>query len=281
MDDNMEYSFVNNNSKWLADIISMGDEFRSTVGFLPRQAFEDYAKKGHIFAATENGCLLGYIMFRYKGHSLIVVHLCVDSKYRMRGIAKSLVNELFVREKPYISQMQLSCRRDYGISDFWSSCGFVPVGECDGRAINEKTTLTKWIRTNVDYPNIFELSEGDSRIKVVLDTNRIPALSQGDIVILYESSPIQRITAYCVIDSVVALSPAEMWSTYSCVLGINKEDYDSYFLSASCAYGLCLKNVVEFSHPIKLNDSLGILRPPQSYRYLEEADFTTLCKIGI
>ncbi|MDO4460647.1 MAG: ASCH domain-containing protein [Clostridia bacterium] len=123
-----------------------------------------------------------------------------------------------------------------------------------------------------------QIKAGIKRIEL---RKRIPALSQGDIVILYESSPIQRITAYCVIDSVVALSPAEMWSTYSCVLGISKKDYDSYFLSASCAYGLCIKNVVEFSHPIKLHDSLGILRPPQSYRYLAETDFTTLCKIGI
>ncbi|MDO4460646.1 MAG: GNAT family N-acetyltransferase [Clostridia bacterium] len=205
MDDNMEYSFVNNNSKWLAGIISMGDEFRSTVGFLPRQAFEDYAKKGHIFAATEDGYLLGYIMFRYKGHSLIVVHLCVDSKYRMRGIAKSLVNELFDREKPYISQMQLLCRRDYGLSDFWSSCGFVPVGERDGRSINEKTTLTKWIRTNADYPNIFELFEEEYRIKVVLDTNIVIDLCEQSFkeTVALLNSEMDNYVIYCITKNVL------------------------------------------------------------------------------
>lgn len=67
--------------------------------------------------------------------------------------------------------MQLSCRRDYCISGFWSSCGFVPISERIGRATKEQTTLTTWIKSNPDYPSLFECCDDNSRARIVLDTN--------------------------------------------------------------------------------------------------------------
>ena len=120
---------VNNNSPFMEHVIALGDTARDTVGFLPREAFLDYAKKDQILACVEDNELLGYLLFR-RGNSVItIVQLCVSKLHRKSGIAKQLVNELFESCRDIYPTLKLSCRRDYGIDDFWRSLGFVPVGE--------------------------------------------------------------------------------------------------------------------------------------------------------
>lgn len=97
-------------------------------------------------------------------------------------MAKLLVNELFEREKDYISHMQLCCRRDYKLEHFWMSLGFTPVDERAGRATTHATILTTWIRRNTECKDIFALlSEVDrQRTPVVIDTNIVIDLYNGD-----------------------------------------------------------------------------------------------------
>lgn len=177
----MELLVVTDRSKWLRKVQDLGDSASSTVGFLPREAFGDYAKKGHILALVEHDDLLAYIMYRYKKSAIVIVQLCVSPMYKGRGLAKQLVNELFEREKDYISHMQLSCRRDYNLENFWMSLGFTPIDERAGRATTRTTVLTTWIRRNNECKDIFALlSEADKqRTQVVIDTNIVIDLYDG------------------------------------------------------------------------------------------------------
>ena len=121
------------------------------------------------------------IMYRYKKNAIVIVQLCVSPQHKGKGLAKLLVNELFEREKDCISHMQLSCRRDYNLENFWMSLGFTPIDERKGRATTRNTVLTTWIRRNTECKDIFALlSEVDAqRTQVVVDTNIVIDLYDG------------------------------------------------------------------------------------------------------
>lgn len=177
----MSYIVISEKSKWLKKVQSLGDSASNTVGFLPREVFADYARKGHILALIEEDELVAYIMYRYKKSAIVIVQLCVSPQHRGKDFAKLLVNELFDREKDCISHMQLSCRRDYNLENFWMSLGFTPIDERAGRATTRATVLTTWIRRNTECKDIFALlSEVEKqRTQVVLDTNIVIDLHDG------------------------------------------------------------------------------------------------------
>ena len=163
---------VNSNSPFLEAIVALGDTARDTVGFLPREAFLDYARKEQIIACVEGKRLLGYLLFRRGKAVITIVQLCVNKLNRKSGIARQLVDELFESCRDIYPTLKLSCRRDYGIDGFWRSLGFVPIGEKTGRATKEETTLTVWIKTDPDSIDIFTYASlADSKKKIVLDTN--------------------------------------------------------------------------------------------------------------
>ena len=171
---------VDESSEWLAMVQQLGDSQRNTIGFMPTQAFEDYARKHCILAVISDSDLIGYVMYRYKRTAIIIVHLCVSPQHRRCGYAKKLIDALLDKEAAYISHLQLSCRRDYGLKDFWHSLGFIPTSERAGRSINQSTTLTTWVKNNPYCQNLFTtLSEIENdKICVVLDTNIVIDICQ-------------------------------------------------------------------------------------------------------
>lgn len=176
----MDFVIVDKNSVWLEAVNRLGDSARNTIGFLPHQAFLDYAAKDRILAAVDSECLLGYVLYSVRGSLFIIIQLCVDSKYRNQGIAKKILDELMERNKYNIAGMQLACRRDYKIDDFWRAAGFMPIGERKGRAITEETTLTQWYRPNPDNPDLFSVYACDKTTKkVVVDTNIVIDLCEN------------------------------------------------------------------------------------------------------
>lgn len=172
---NVETISIDKKSPYLRQVIDLGDQSHTTVGFLPEQAFNDYAEKKQILGLVniEDTSLIAYIMYRYKNTTCIIVQLCVAQQYRGKGFAKQLMDTLVAKEREFASDFQLSCRRDYGLENFWTSLGFQPIGERAGRATREKTILTIWNRHNPEMQNLFSAlyKNEDSLAKVVLDTN--------------------------------------------------------------------------------------------------------------
>lgn len=164
---------VDEQSKWMGDVLKLGDASKNTVGFMPEQGFYDYARKGHIAGLIVEDELVAYVMFRFKKEAIIIVQLCVADQYRGQGFAKQLIDMLMAREKDYISHMRLSCRRDYNLENFWYTLGFTPVDERPGRATKQTTVLTTWVRVNPECHNLFAAKADTQTVKipVVLDTN--------------------------------------------------------------------------------------------------------------
>ena len=177
----MEILLINQKSKWLRLVQNLGDASSDTVGFLAREAYSDYARKGNILVVIENDQLLAYTMFRFRKNSIVIVHLCVDPKARGKGIPSAMIEWLLEQNKEYISHMQLACRRDYNLDRFWQKLGFSAVAEKAGRAVTDRTILTIWVRENPECRDLFATLAGSNADKalVVLDTNIVIDLCSG------------------------------------------------------------------------------------------------------
>ena len=111
---NVETISIDKKSPYLRQVIDLGDQSHTTVGFLPEQAVNDYAEKQRILGLVnkEDMSLIAYIMYRYKNTTCIIVQLCVAQQYRGKGFAKQLMDTLVAKEREFASDFQLSCRRD-------------------------------------------------------------------------------------------------------------------------------------------------------------------------
>ena len=178
----MEIQIINHKSKWLTAVQNLGDMASSTVGFLAREVYSDYARKGRVLVVTDGEQLVAYTMFRFKKNSIVIVHLCVAPKYRGQGVPAQMLDYLTDLNKDYISHIQLACRRDYKLEKFWQKLGFSAVAEKPGRAIKDHTILTIWVKENPDCTDIFaSLADADTdKALVVLDTNIVIDLCDGD-----------------------------------------------------------------------------------------------------
>ncbi len=145
---------------------------RHRLGFLPRGAFEESAGKGELLGAFDeaDGALLGYLLFRRVRDQVVIVHL--RSGQRGRRISQALIHGLLSAvEHENVSRILLSCRRDYGLDEFWKKLGFTPVAERPGRG-RERTILTIWVRRLGGEADLFDWGEeqiDSDRLRVVMD----------------------------------------------------------------------------------------------------------------
>ena len=108
----------------------------ATLGFFPDDAFAEYAARKQIVVAldSERNCV-GYLLYRASYMTITIVHLCVDSKNRHKGVARALVDYLkqITKESKGI---RMRCRRDYEANKVWPRLGFVALSDRPGRSRN-------------------------------------------------------------------------------------------------------------------------------------------------
>jgi Acetyltransferase (GNAT) domain len=161
-------------SEYLETIINLGNTNAKTLGFLPFGAFHDLAKENRILGciASDIGCV-GYLLYGInRRHCRVrITHLCVDTNWRNRGIAKLLIDKLKIKTK-HLNGILLSCRRDYNLHGMWSALGFVARNEKPGKS-KKGSILTQWwldyghdnLLTNLTYQIT------DSKLCVAIDAN--------------------------------------------------------------------------------------------------------------
>lgn len=173
----MTIEFIDNKNKFFSDVKTLGKKNSSTLGFMPEGGFEDHAKKRCIIIAIDNEALCGYIMYREvpRYSRISIVHLCVDNKYRGKGLTKRLLDALRLKyENSYnYHGILLSCRDDYkAASNMWKKYGFVPRDEVRSRSI-ENHSLKKWWY-DFNRQDLFSLADvTTSKIRALLDANII------------------------------------------------------------------------------------------------------------
>lgn len=159
--------------KLLSEVKELWRENSKTLGPFPDGAFNEYAEKGWINIALMQDKCVGYLLFRevQSRNEIIIVHLCVSSKYRKKGIAKAL---LYFLKKNTISWkgIGLWCRNDYNASSFWSHLGFVTWKERKGRGKDGARLDYWWFdhRQKDLFSSSRESSRND-RLQTAIDAN--------------------------------------------------------------------------------------------------------------
>ncbi len=157
-----------------ADIDAVDDLMKhnsNTLGFLTREALlEGFIKKGGALGAkTDDGQLVGYLLFAAYPNYFRIAQLCVSENSRGQGIAKRLVESL---KDSVTTQkvIKLHCRRDFPADKLWPQLEFVALGEKPGRS-KEGHPLTSWCLTLAadDQLSLFQAQTSDDTLDVIID----------------------------------------------------------------------------------------------------------------
>jgi ribosomal protein S18 acetylase RimI-like enzyme/predicted nucleic acid-binding protein len=171
----VEIVAIDEGSPHLEKVIELAQANIATLGFFPKGAFVGYAARKQILVALDDEKnVLGYLLYATSPKKMLayIVHLCVETSQRRRGIATALFDELKKATKDSFSGIRVRCRRDYGLSGFWSRLGFAAVGERPGRS-KRGTTLTVW-RFDHELPTLFTFADErrtQSKLRVAIDAN--------------------------------------------------------------------------------------------------------------
>jgi predicted transcriptional regulator len=140
------------------------------------------------------------------------------------------------------------------------------------------------ISVKPEYANkIFE--EQTKQVELRRVRTRVKA---GDVVVIYASSPQKTFLGFSEVKFVTEKEASkkelkEFWEQVKDCAGINRKEFYKYYEGASVAIGIFLMNTKKFEKPIELDylqQKLSYLRPPQSYRYLNENEYETIMLLG-
>ena len=87
------------------------------------------------------------------------------------------------------------------------------------------------------------------------------------IVIVYASSPVQRVIGEFEIDDILSSAPSEIWMHTKNYSGITEDFFYKYFADREIAHAIKIKNTKKYEQPLHLKDNYNVF-PPQSYVYL-------------
>lgn len=87
-------------------------------------------------------------------------------------------------------------------------------------------------------------------------------------VVVYVSSPVQKVIGEFEIDRVFSGVPEVIWERTKKHSGISKEFFDLYFAERDNAYAIKIKKTKRYRRPKLLMDDYNMAFAPQSYVYL-------------
>ncbi|PUZ21283.1 Predicted transcriptional regulator, contains an HTH and PUA-like domains [Chitinophaga costaii] len=87
-------------------------------------------------------------------------------------------------------------------------------------------------------------------------------------VVVYASSPVQRVIGEFEIDDIFSLEPRKLWEKTKEFSGISEEFFFAYFAERKVGYAIKIKKTRKYRTPLLLKDSFNNAAPPQSYMYI-------------
>ena len=110
-----------------------------------------------------------------------------------------------------------------------------------------------------------------------LEFRRSWAAKPVDILVIYSSSPVQRIVAAVNIVSVFEASPTALWKlSQEKGGGVTRQLIYEYFMGKKSGFALELADVLEFENPIDPKKMFKNFVAPQSFRYLDSKDYNKI-----
>jgi predicted transcriptional regulator len=114
----------------------------------------------------------------------------------------------------------------------------------------------------------FDIMSGRKTVEL---RRRFPERVQmGSLILIYASSPEQRLIGAARIEGVRRMTPAGLWRSFRERACIERPLFDDYFNGAREGFGVVLGTCVRFTEPIPVGELRERFRffPPQSYRYI-------------
>jgi predicted transcriptional regulator len=106
-----------------------------------------------------------------------------------------------------------------------------------------------------------------------------PKLNEGDLIVVYVSSPKKEIQGAFEVGKIIAGSPAGLWKKVKERSGLTWNEFSAYFADAEIGYALEIRTTWIYKAPIKLHCLRKLwedFSPPQSYRYITNAEHDAL-----
>jgi predicted transcriptional regulator len=131
-------------------------------------------------------------------------------------------------------------------------------------------------------PQVLLLSIKPQFVQKILDGKKTvelrkvkPQLSDGDFILIYESSPTKSLVGWFEVKEIICEKPQVLWKKVKEDAGITKEEFDAYYQKSS--FGVAIR--IEYRHTAKLSlDTIrqwwANFRPPQSFHYLKEEEIS-------
>lgn len=101
----------------------------------------------------------------------------------------------------------------------------------------------------------------------------------GTLCLLYASSPSRSLTGALRVAGVDHGTPDELWRRHGLRTALTRDEYDAYLDGRSTACALLVAAVIPFDTPVPLAElrrRSDAFVAPQSYRFLQDAELSTL-----
>ncbi|MYK17479.1 GNAT family N-acetyltransferase, partial [Candidatus Poribacteria bacterium] len=190
--------------------------YSQTLGFLPWDALQDYLEKGYVLGAkTNEGCLVGYLLYGVYPNHFRITQLCVSEEYQRQGIASRLVNDL--KDTATTQKViKLNCRRDFPANDLWPKLGFVALSEKPSRS-GDGYFLAIWQLALVKDAQlqIFQAKTSSEALDIIIDAHIFFDFDEPDI---DKTIPSKALLSDFLVDSL------ELWITDELLNEIHRQE---------------------------------------------------------
>lgn len=103
-----------------------------------------------------------------------------------------------------------------------------------------------------------------------IELRRVRPCREVARVLIYETSPVKRITGWFTLRWIRLLSPTKAWSRFRRHLGISRRAFRAYFQNCRTAVLLAVSQTRRLAFGVKLSSVRTGMKPPQSYVYLDK-----------
>ena len=116
--------------------------------------------------------------------------------------------------------------------------------------------------------------------KKIYEFRRVRPKENINYLLIYSSSPVQLLTGFAEIEEIIEGSPNRLWRLTKNSGGILYTQYMSYFNGKDIGYAIKLKKVWQFSSPVDPKTVWKGFFPPQSFRYVANAELEHILSLG-
>ena len=89
-----------------------------------------------------------------------------------------------------------------------------------------------------------------------------------DSVVVYSSSPVQKVIGEFSFESIIQNTPADLWQSTKDYAGISEERFSEYFGTKSHGYAIKIASCFLYDSPKELKEVCDF-SPPQSFAYID------------